>query len=575
MTIQFSHSRVECFNKCAYQYFLKYVKHLKTLPNFDANNPLILGSALHKGVESGLEAGLKLYRDYFPNWSDLHEEELLKLEYWIPKLNAILPKGKHELEVSNFHFIGYLDLLAPTPGGPEKVYDLYDFKYSNNVKNYLESGQLHEYKHFYERMNPGTFIRNMYFVFVPKFFIRQKKSETVFQFRQRLYSEMAKKDIQIIKIDYDPNKVIEFYQRCQQIEDLETDGQEQWFPKNRSRLCDWCDYKKYCEEGVDFMLLPKNERRNIEKVARKRIWIYGAPFCGKTYFANKFPNVLMLNTDGNVRFVDAPFIAIKDTVQMEGRIEKRTFAWQIFKDAIEELEKKQNNYQTIVVDLLEDCYESCRLFMYDKLGISHESDDNFRAWDKVRTEFLSTMRRLLNLDYDNIILISHEDTTKDMTKKSGDKISTIKPNLSDKPALKIAGMVDIVGRIVADDDTRTLNFKATDVVFGGGRLNIKEEQIPLDVEALNAVYEEANKDLSNTKTVVTKKQVLKHETDKESTVPTEKETNNTVEQKKEQPVVPEHVSVPESKTEVTSEQTSEKPKRRVRKHRVETQEKPF
>jgi hypothetical protein len=308
----------------------------------------------------------------------------------------------------------------------------------------------------------------------------------------------------------------------------------------------------------------------------------------------------MLNTDGNVRFVDAPFIAIKDNVVMEGHIEKRTLAWQVFKDAIDELEKKQNNFQTIVVDLLEDCYESCRLYMYEKLGISHESDDSFRAWDKVRTEFLSTMRRLLNLDYDTIILISHEDATKDFTKKSGDKISTIKPNLSDKPALKIAGMVDIVGRVVVDDDKRTLNFKATDVVFGGGRLTIHEEQIPLTVDALDAVYEEANKDVSGTKKVIQEKQVMKHEVSKD--VATQKtdingdakastsdsttqdkvedKTGNTVQSVsavESKPVVQDKAVDNQTKETTVGPEETVKPKRRVRKRRVEAAEteKPF
>jgi hypothetical protein len=132
--------------------------------------------------------------------------------------------------------------------------------------------------------------------------------------------------------------------------------------------------------------------------------------------------------------------------------------------------------------------------MYDKLGITHESDDSFRAWDKVRTEFLSTIRKLMNLDYENIVLISHEDTTKDITKKSGDKITSIKPNIADKVANKIAGMVDIVARVVVeDDDSRTLNFKSNEVIFGGGRLKgISKTQIPLDWDALCEVYDEAN-----------------------------------------------------------------------------------
>ena len=87
---------------------------------------------------------------------------------------------------------------------------------------------------------------------------------------------------------------------------------------------------------------------------------------------NRFPDPLMLNTDGNIRFVDAPYISIKNDVKLEGRQTRTTLAWDVFKDAITELEKKDNGFKTIVVDLLEDCYEHCRIFMYDKLNITHE-----------------------------------------------------------------------------------------------------------------------------------------------------------------------------------------------------------
>lgn len=240
------------------------------------------------------------------------------------------------------------------------------------------------------------------------------------------------------------------------------------------------------------MNLPKNERRKVESIDKKVIWLYGAPFSGKTYLANEFPDPLMLNTDGNIKFIDAPFIPIKDIVTTEGRMTKRQFAWDVLKDTIMELEKKQNDFKTIVVDLVEDTYEYCRLYMYDKLGIEHESDDSFRAWDKVRTEFLSTIKRLMNLDYENIILISHEDTSKDITKKSGDKITSIKPNINDKCANKLAGMVDIVARVIAEENKRTLSFKTSEVIFGGGRLSVKANEIPCEYEELIKVYNEAN-----------------------------------------------------------------------------------
>lgn len=230
-------------------------------------------------------------------------------------------------------------------------------------------------------------------------------------------------------------------------------------------------------------MLPENKRREIKAIDKKKLWVFGAPFSGKTTVANQSPNPIMLNTDGNIQFVDAPYLAIKDT--MEGRQKK--LAWEVFKEAIDALEVG-SNFETVVVDLLEDTYESCRLYMYKIMGITHESDDSFRAWDKVRTEFLSTIRRLMNLPY-NIILISHEDMSKDITKRSGDKVTAIKPNIQDKIANKIAGMVDIVCRVLVEDDGRYLSFKSDAVIFGGGRIvGHGKTQIPLTWDAIEEFY---------------------------------------------------------------------------------------
>ena len=461
---------------------MRYIDEIEALPSTDANNPLILGIAMHVGIEKGVEEAIKTYYNSFPIITDDHVNEAIKLEYLIPKVQEILPEGKFELQIMNSDFIGFIDL---TSKNEDASYDIYDFKYSNNVNNYMNSNQLHLYKYFYEKQFKKK-IRNLNFVFIPKVNIKQKKTENIITFRKRILEELEASEIKVVQVQFDIEKVIEFYQGIKRA--LETKE----FPKEPSYLCNWCEYQDYCEKGVDYMLLPENKRRDIQKINKKVIWIYGVPFSGKTFFANKFPDPLMLNTDGNIRFVDAPYIAIKDHVKVEGRQTKRTLAWEIFKDVIAELEKKENDFKTIIVDLLEDTYEHCRLYMYDKLNITHESDDSFSAWDKVRTEFLSTLKRLVNMDYENIILISHEDRSKDITRKSGDKITAIKPNLQDKVATKVAGMVDIVARVVADGDERILSFKTNEVIFGGGRLSVTNKVIPLDYDEFLKVYEESN-----------------------------------------------------------------------------------
>ena len=235
--------------------------------------------------------------------------------------------------------------------------------------------------------------------------------------------------------------------------------------------------------------LPKNERRKAEAPTKRTMWLYGAPFSGKTTFADSAPDPLMLNTDGNAVYVTAPFVSIQDEITVNGRITQRKMAWAVFKDYIEELEKGGGGYKTIVIDLVNDTYEMCRLFMYDKLGITHESDDTFRAWDKVRTEYLSTMRRVLHLPYENIILLSHEDSTKDLTKKTGEKITSVKPKMADKVADSLAGMVGFVGRAYVDDGKHLLSIKSDEVIYGGGRLGVNDIVVPLDWDEVIKLFE--------------------------------------------------------------------------------------
>ncbi|MBS6064013.1 MAG: AAA family ATPase [Peptostreptococcaceae bacterium] len=576
--MQVSHSRVECFESCPFKYQLRYIDKIGTIKADNADNALYLGTALHTGLEKDVQTAIHEYYMQYPVITDEHINEAIKLEILIPKAAAIAPKGFNEVEISDDDFKGFIDLLAPAKsdtrlGGDYQelpnVYDIYDFKYSNNTSHYKDSVQIHLYKYFYEKLNPGKKIRKLFYLCVPKVNIKQKKTESLQEFRKRIQEEAMNVEPKLVEIEYDQSKVIDWLFKVKRM----TEAEE--FYKNQGWLCRYCDYSDYCQKGWDYMLLPKNERRNIEKVEKKVVWLYGSPFSGKTTFANKFPDPLMLNTDGNIKFVDAPFIPIKDQVEVVGRMTKRTMAWQVFKDVIAELEKKDNSFKTIIVDLLEDTYEYCRLYMYDQMGITHESDDSFRAWDKVRTEFLSTLKRLMALDYENIILISHEDTSKDITKKGGDKITAIKPNMQEKTANKVAGMVDIVARVIADGDIRTLSFKTNEVIFGGGRLTTSTNEIALDYDKFLGVYEEANKaavaSMTKPKPTSRKKKEEKVEDVPSEPIDNEEALANETKQIESEEKADEVEDTTEAeetdeKSE-TEEPSEEKPKTRVRKRR--------
>ena len=320
---------------------MRYLEGLTAIPDDKPDNALYLGTALHTGLEIGVDEAIQQYYSNYPIITDEHINEAIKLEVMIPKAKAMIPDGQNEVLIDDPDFKGFIDLLVFVgEEGGIKYYDIYDFKYSNNKQNYLNSGQLHEYKYFFEKNNPLCSIRNLYFLIVPKSKCKQIKGEDLTSYRQRLLMDLKTLTPELVPIQYDSNKVIRFLLQTKGLLEADT------YPKRTGFLCRYCEYQAYCERGEDYMLLPENKRRNLESTTKKVIWIYGSPFSGKTTFANQFPDPIMLNTDGNIKFVDAPYIHIKDEVKKNGRMKETKMAWENFKEVLGELELKDNTFKT-------------------------------------------------------------------------------------------------------------------------------------------------------------------------------------------------------------------------------------
>ena len=243
--MRYSYSRLECFAKCPFQYRLRYVDKLKTLPETNADNALYLGLAVHKGLETGsVEEAIAEYKSHYNILTDENINWITQLEHQIPRAIELLPTGgEHELEVTLDNFIGFIDYVCGDT--------LYDFKFSNNVDNYRKSPQLSLYKYFLEQVRPDIKINHLKYIMIPKINIRQKKNETVMEFRQRLQEHLDISEIQIVEVPYDGDSIAQFLTACQQLETVDN------FPKNPTRLCGWCQYQKYCESDgeIDYMIV--------------------------------------------------------------------------------------------------------------------------------------------------------------------------------------------------------------------------------------------------------------------------------------------------------------------------------
>ena len=243
--MRYSYSRLECFAKCPYQYQLRYLDKLKTLPDTNADNALWLGLAMHKGIEeSSVEAGIAEYKSHYNIITDENINWISQLDYQLPRVIDLLPKGgEHELEVKLEDFVGYIDYVCGDT--------LFDFKFSNNIETYRNSPQLSLYKYYLEKVRPDLKINHLKYIMIPKINIRQKKDETLFEFRQRLQEHLEASKIEVVEVPYNIDSVTDFQNACQQLSKVKN------FPKNVTRLCNWCSYQQYCESNgkVDYMII--------------------------------------------------------------------------------------------------------------------------------------------------------------------------------------------------------------------------------------------------------------------------------------------------------------------------------
>ena len=497
--MKFSYSNVSTFSSCPYKWKLHYKDKLRTLPETNAENALYLGLAIHKGIEEGsVEAALDEYKSHYNMLTDENYNYMIQIEHQIPKVLEILPPGgEHELKIDTDEYIGFVDYVCGDT--------LFDFKFSNNIENYVRSPQLSIYKYYLEQVRPDIKINHLKYIFVPKVNIRQKMKakppESIHEFRDRLQTELDASEIRVVEVDYDPEAVKSFRECCDFLETCDE------FPKNPTKLCDWCNFKEYCESNgkihwkitndywEDIMLLPKNEKKDLKKEVLTElpsIYMYADSYVGKSTFFDSMDNVLFLNTDGNFDMYSNPSIYIAKTTKMNGRIKVDTSAWDNFLEVIEELEKKENTFKHIVLDLVEDFREHCRVYMCDKLKIAHESDSNYsKAWDMVTTEFNQAIKRLKSAGY-TVHYISKE-LTKEVTPKGGLPYTQYRPNIQEKTAGVLSGTVKLTCRAYVDErGERWVNLKPSPHEAGGGRFLFKVDKCKLDKNELLKAINEAD-----------------------------------------------------------------------------------
>lgn len=154
-------------------------------------------------------------------------------------------------------------------------------------------------------------------------------------------------------------------------------------------------------------VLPENKPQ-IPNKEPHNFFIYGQTMSGKSYFANFFPNPLVLNTDGNSSMGTAPSIQIRNIRNIDGSLKK---------SAIEQVNQvllalqTQNDkygYETVVVDVIDDLCTMFEQAICLKGGVVALSDipygKGYAMFNTVLQQFVMDLKALPL----NVIYISRE-----------------------------------------------------------------------------------------------------------------------------------------------------------------------
>jgi len=229
------------------------------------------------------------------------------------------------------------------------------------------------------------------------------------------------------------------------------------------------------------MNLPKEKTQPQVDLSDQTILIHGNAKIGKSEFCSNAPNSLFLATEAGLNHLTAFQIPIG--------------SWDDLLEACAEINKAKHNFQTIVLDTVDNAFLMCSEYICEKHGIKHPSDLPYgKGFGLINNEFYRVLNKLSLMPY-GLFLISHTQE-REIETRTG-KIVKYGPSLSDKVGRMVTGMCDFVLYFDSEDEVqsqdaiiekRIIRTKPSQRIVAGDRTGKLPETIDLDYHKFLAAY---------------------------------------------------------------------------------------
>ena len=191
------------------------------------------------------------------------------------------------------------------------------------------------------------------------------------------------------------------------------------------------------------------------------ILIFGDKKIGKTSMLSHIPNAFFLMCDPGGKS-----LKLFQPQDANGR-PSRIKTWQEFKLWVEKL--LASDFDTIVIDTIDEAKTLCRDYMLKKLGVSHLGDLKWgEGWEKFTIEFRSVIDTIADSNK-GLVMLSHESST-EVEDFSGEVYNLTGCSLSGKIQEHITGIVDIWAYYTYDRSGRSLYVTGSKFLDAGNRL---------------------------------------------------------------------------------------------------------
>lgn len=212
--------------------------------------------------------------------------------------------------------------------------------------------------------------------------------------------------------------------------------------------------------------LPKKKSYGGFTIEKIRLMLFGLWGVGKSTFASKFQNAVFIGTDRGLEGLDV--------------YKKYISSWEEFLELVEEILDGDHNFQTVIIDTIDNLWKFCETYCRNKYNVDHQSELKWsKGWTLFRQEFEEPVLKLSISEY-GLIFISHEKD-KEISKK---KIYTkTGPSLPNQAMGVVAPFIDIIGHCCVDEindkERRFIEFEQTPYLEVKDRTGLMPARMPL------------------------------------------------------------------------------------------------